>query len=78
MTIDRAELNALIQAAPGNRLQNIGEFDITVSYVPIGSVPVTDIVKNCRFKNTPSGGDEGDSSVMAELELVPSHINWAQ
>ncbi len=78
MTVDRAELNALISAAPSNRLQNIGEFDITVSYVPLASAPVTDIIKNCRFKNTPSGGDEGDSSVMAELELATSHIQWAQ
>jgi hypothetical protein len=78
MTIDRAELSALIAAAAGKRLQNIGEFDITVSYVPVGSAPVTDIIKNCRFKNTTSGGDEGDSSVMAELELAVSHILWGQ
>lgn len=78
MTIDKAELNALVKSAVGNRLQNIGEFDITVSYVPVGSTPITDIIKNCRFKNTPSGGDEGDSSVMAELELATSHILWAQ
>lgn len=76
MTIERAELNALVSAAPGNRLQNIGEFDITVSYVPAGSPPVTDIIKNCRFKNTVSGGAEGDSSSMSELELVTSHIDW--
>jgi hypothetical protein len=76
MTIDRAELNALLSAAAGNRLQNIGEFDITVSYVPGASAPVTDVIKNCRFKNTPSGGAEGDSSVMAELELATSHILW--
>jgi hypothetical protein len=78
MTIDRAELNALLKAAPKNRLQNIGEFDITVSYVPEGSAPVTDIIKNCRFKNTPSGAKEGDSNVVAELELAVSHIDWAQ
>jgi hypothetical protein len=76
MTIDRAELNAILDAAPANRLQNIGEFDITVSYVPLGSAPVTDIIKNCRFKNTPSGGAEGDSSIMSELEIATSHINW--
>jgi len=49
MSIDRAELNALLAAATGNRLQNISEFDITVSYLPVGSPPVTDIIKNCRF-----------------------------
>ena len=78
LTIDRAELNALLAAARDKRLQNIGEFDITVSYVPVGSAPVTDIIKNCRFKNTPSGASEGDSNVVAELELAVSHILWAQ
>jgi hypothetical protein len=78
ITIDRAELNALLNAAPDNRLQRIGEFDITVSYVPEGSAPVTDIIKNCRFKNTPSGASEGDSNVLAELELAVSHIQWNQ
>lgn len=78
ITIDRTELNAILSAAPGNRLQNIGEFDITVSYVPANSAPVTDIIKNCRFKNTPSGGSEGDSNIVSELELAVSHILWAQ
>lgn len=77
ITIDRAELNSLIKAAPSKRLQNIAEFDISVSYVPAGSPPVTDIIKNCRFKNTVGGASEGDSSVMAELELAVSHIDWA-
>lgn len=77
ITIDRAELNALIQSAPLKRLQNIGEFDITVTYLPAGSAPVTDIIKNCRFKNTPSGGAEGDSNIVSELELAVSHILWA-
>lgn len=77
ITIDRAELNALIKAAPNKRLQNIGEFDVVVSYVPEGSAPVTDIIKNCRFKNTVGGASEGDSNVVAELELAVSHINWA-
>lgn len=77
ITIDRAELNALIKAAPLKRLQNIGEFDIVVSYVPEGSAPVTDIIKNCRFKNTVGGASEGDSNVVAELELAVSHIDWA-
>lgn len=76
ITIDRAELNALIEAAAGNRLQNIGEFDITVSYVPEASTPKTDILKNCRFKNTTGGASEGDSNVVAELELAVSHILW--
>tara|TARA_B100000768_G_C11067942_1_gene285285 strand:- start:52 stop:480 length:429 start_codon:yes stop_codon:yes gene_type:complete len=78
LTLDRAELGALLSAAPNNRLQDIGEFDITVSYVPVGNAPQTDIIKNCRFSNTPSGGDEGDSMIMSEMEIVTSHILWNQ
>lgn len=76
ITIERTELNALINAAADKRLQNVGEFDVTVSYVPAGNAPVTDILKNCRFKNTVGGASEGDSNTVAELELAVSHILW--
>lgn len=76
ISIDRAEFNALINAAPGKRLQNIPEFDITVSYVPDASTPVTDIIRNCRFKKGQGGAAQGDSNVVAELELAVSHIDW--
>lgn len=76
MKIDRAELNALIKAAPGKRLQNIGNFDITVSYVPVGGVPTTDVIRNCRFMNTPGGAAQGDTTVEAEMKLATSHIDW--
>tara|TARA_R110002126_G_scaffold89252_1_gene213380 strand:- start:6114 stop:6548 length:435 start_codon:yes stop_codon:yes gene_type:complete len=76
ISIDRAEYNAIINAAPGKRLQNIPEFDITVSYVPEASAPVTDIIRNCVFKNGSGGAAEGDSNVVAELELAVSHIDY--
>tara|TARA_R110000796_G_scaffold73842_5_gene165895 strand:- start:9576 stop:10004 length:429 start_codon:yes stop_codon:yes gene_type:complete len=74
--IDRAELTALIKAAPGKRLQNIGNFDVNVSYVPLGGIPTTDVIRNCRFMNTPGGAAQGDTTVEAELKLMPSHIDW--
>jgi hypothetical protein len=76
MTIDRAEYNALIQAAPGKNLMNIPEFDIQVAYLPEGSSPTVDILKNVRFKSNKGGASEGDTNVMAELELVISHVEW--
>lgn len=76
ITIDRAELSAIIDAAPGNRLQNIPEFDIEVNYVPEGSTNRTDVLRNCRFKNTKGGAALDDSNVLAELELAVSHIDW--
>ena len=76
ITIDRAEFNSLIQAAPGKNLMNIPEFDITVAYLPEGSAPTADIIKNCRFKTNKSGGSEGDANIMSELEIVTSSIEW--
>lgn len=76
MTIDRAEYNALLRSAPGNSLIKIPRFDVIVSYLPEGSAPTTDIIKGCRFKNNKGGGSEGDSTVMVDLELVPSDIEF--
>ena len=76
ISIDRAEYNSLIQAAPGKNLMNIPEFDITVAYLPDGSAPTADIIKNCRFKTNKSGGSEGDTNIVSELELVPSSVEW--
>lgn len=76
LTLDRAELSAIIDAAPSKRLQNIPEFDIEVNYLPEGSTPRTDVLRNCRFKNTVGGAAQGDSNVLAELELAVSHIDW--
>ena len=76
MTIDRAEYNALLRSAPGKSLIKIPSFDVIVSYLPEGSAPTTDIIKNCRFKTNKGGGSEGDSNIVVELELVPSHIEF--
>lgn len=76
ISIDRAEYNSLIQAAPGKNLMNIPEFDIIVSYLPEGSAPTSDILKNCRFKTNKSGGSEGDTNIIADLELVISNVEW--
>ncbi len=76
ISIDKAEYAAIINAAPGKSLFNIPEFDITVTYVPEGSAPVVDVIRNCVFKNSMSGGTEGDSNIIAELDLAVSHIDW--
>lgn len=76
ISIDRAEYNALVSASPNGSLLDVPEFDIVVSYLPERSAPTVDIIKNCRFKNMKGGAAEGDTNVIAELELVPSHIEW--
>lgn len=76
ITIDRAEFNSLIQAAPNKNLLDIPEFDVVVTYVPDGSAPTTDIIKKCRFKNSGSGGQQGDTNIEIELNLVPADIEF--
>lgn len=76
ITIDRAELNSLINSIPQKNLIDIPEFDIIVSYLPDSSIPVTDTIKNCRFINNASGGSEGDTDITSDLEILPSHIEW--
>lgn len=76
MSIERGEYNALINASPGHSLLNIPEFDVIVSYTPLNSIPVVDIIKNCRFLKNASGGSEGDTNIISELDLLPSHIEW--
>ena len=76
ITLDKAEFAAIIDAAPGKSVFNIPEFDIEVNYVPEGSTPRTDVLRNCVFKNAMGGASEGDSNVLAELELAVSHIDW--
>ena len=76
ITIDRAEFNSLVRAAPGRNLMNIPEFDMTVAMLPEASAPTADILRNCRFKTAASGGSEGDANIVSELELVISNIDW--
>jgi len=76
ITIDRAELNALINGAPNKSLLNIQPFDIIVAYAPLGSAPVVDVIKNVQFTSEGSGGAVDDTSIDTELALLPSHIEF--
>jgi hypothetical protein len=74
------EVNAIQKAAATNgfsRIQDIPEFDIVVTYLPIGQTRVvTDVIRNCRFKTNARSLSQGDTEIKVPLELVVSDIEW--
>lgn len=76
VTLYMEEVEALTNAAPGRRLQNIPEFDIVVAYVNASNVPVTHKIRNVRFKNNNRKTKTGDKKIEIELDILTSHIDW--
>jgi hypothetical protein len=71
-----SEIEAIQNAVPTGRLQDIPEFDIVVSYQPKVGRIVNHTLHNVRFK---SNGRETDTETMGikqELDLIVSHISW--
>lgn len=65
-----------LQSLPkGKRLQDIAPFDITVMY-EFGDNVVTDVLRNCKFKNNGRSAKQGDTSMTTKFELHLSHIDW--
>lgn len=77
ITLYMAEIEALQDAVPSGRLQDIPEFDIVVSWIPNdASRAKTHILKNCRFMNNGREVEQGATSITTELNLKISHIDW--
>jgi len=78
MTLLAEEVDVLQEAAPDGRLQSIPEFDVLVSYIPVGGSTTirNHKIRNCRFTNNKREAKQGDTQVEVELELMPSHIEW--
>lgn len=80
ITLHAEEVNLLQKALPGNkRLQNIGMFDIIVSYMATNAIKRTvDVIRNCQFKNNKRSVKANDKSIEVEFDLVTSHIDWGK
>ncbi len=77
LTLLREEVIPLQLKAPKGRLQDLPQFDIIVSYIPMGgSAIITDKIRNCSFQNNPRKFKQGDTSMSVDLDLLPSHIDW--
>lgn len=78
ITLQMEELEPIIAAAPQGRIQNIPEFDINITYLPLNGVIVTHKIRNCRFMNNPRTVKSGDTVIECELDILTSHIEWKQ
>ena len=76
ISLERADYNAIVNASPNKRIQEVIPFDIPVSYLPESNVPVTDILRGVRFKAPSVSMSEGDTRQVIDLELMIAKIDW--
>lgn len=77
ISLEMAEVEALQAATPDGNIMTIPEFDIVVSYLPVGGKIVTHTLKNCRFKSNKREAKAGEAAgIETEIELQISHIQW--
>lgn len=71
------EIEALQKVSPTGRLQDLGNFDIVVSFEPPNkAATATHTLKGCRFKQNSREMSQGDMNVSSELELLIAEIKW--
>lgn len=79
LTVYLDELLPLQAKSRTGRLQDLGMFDISVSYLDENTgLIITDKIRNCEISNNPRKAKEGDTDITTDLELVASHIEWGQ
>lgn len=76
ITVLMEELEAIQNAAPNNRIQDIPEFDIIVTYLDASLTTRVHVLKNARFMNNGRTSASGDTSIPVEIPLLISHVEW--
>ncbi len=77
ITLFKEEVDALKMALPkGQRIQDIGPFDIIVVYKSKDGAIVKDIIHNAEFTTDGVDVSQGDGSIATEYPLIISHITW--
>lgn len=77
ITLSKYEIERIQAAAAGKRLQEIPEFDVIVTYLPVGQdVAKTDIIRNCRFLENGRDNRQGATNLEFTIPLLTSHILW--
>ena len=65
------EFERLVQATPpGMDPTDWAPFTMTISYAPLGGIPVTDVVPFCRINNYEKGMSTEDDNMTIELTLT--------
>lgn len=76
ITLLMEEYRALLSSLPaGSTIQDIPDFDITVTYF-YKSTQYKDIIRNCSFKGDGVEVNQNDLSISIEFELLPTHIAY--
>ena len=70
------EVAALQRASPTGRLQDLGFFSITVTFVE-GVNTVTDTLRKCEFLNTRRDINKDDEHLSSTFDIIPGFIDWA-
>lgn len=71
------ELRALASSSSTGRLQDLGVFDVQVSYIPDESGKIVhDVIHDCQFSEVELDWSEGDQSKEVDLPLICSRIEW--
>ena len=78
ITLYQEEVESMQEQAPNGRIQDLPPFDITVTYLPESGTVKADKIRNVQFSGNSRKWKEGDTGQEVELELIPSHIEWAQ
>lgn len=76
ITMQLEEVKKLQEASPTGRIQDIPPFDIIVTYLPVGGVIKTDVIRNVEFTTNPVDASQGDTSIEVELELIVAGIDY--
>ena len=76
-TLHLDDIEALRKNVLSGRLQDLGTFDVIVSYAhPDDNRKITHTLKNCHFSQNQVSVSQDDTVVEAAYDLHPSHIYW--
>jgi len=82
LTMSMNEVENLYQAivgglGPGACLQDIPPFDIIIFFGDSAIGAVTHTIKNCRIMNDERRANHGDTTILVDLNILPSNIIFA-
>jgi len=77
ITLHLEDIELLRANIISGRLQDLGEFDVTVSFIhPDSGKIITHTMKNCFLNENGVSVGQDDTIIEKQLNLNPSHILW--
>ncbi len=79
VTLHMDDIEAIRSNIPSGALQDLGEFDVIVSYLhPETAKQVIHTIKNCYLNENGVSVGQDDTVIEKQLNLNPTHIYWNQ